>query len=78
VNDPRPVPHNLPGRTELWYRLQLARSILQQRPANDLTITLALCALDGVPAETLLKEAADARQQGASQRILRPLERPGL
>lgn len=78
MTDSRPVPHSIPSRTELWYRLQLARSILQQRPANQTTNFLALCALEGVPAETLLKEARDASQQGASQRIVRPLERPGL
>jgi predicted XRE-type DNA-binding protein len=43
-----------PDRDELWRRNQLARTILTQRDPNPTTVTLALCALDGVPLETLI------------------------
>lgn len=43
-----------PPRSELWRRQQLARSILAQRDPDPVTVTLALCALDGVPIETLI------------------------
>lgn len=48
------LPIGTPGRAELWRRLQLARAVLNHRQPSQLATTLALCALDGVPIETLL------------------------
>lgn len=44
-----------PDRDELQRRNQLAHAILTQRDPNPTTITLALCALDGVPVDLLVK-----------------------
>lgn len=45
-----------PDRDELTRRITLARSILTHRPTNHTTRTLALAALDGIPATTLTRE----------------------
>jgi len=54
------VPIGIPGRGELWHRVQLARAVLNHRVPDAATVATALCALDGVPIETLMK-----RQSGS-------------
>jgi len=49
------VPIGIPGRGELWHRVQLARAVLNHRVPDAATVTIALCALDGTPIETLMK-----------------------
>lgn len=51
------LPIVVPGRAELWRRLQLVRSVLQQRPSTPDTAAVALRVLDGVSLETLAGEA---------------------
>jgi hypothetical protein len=48
----------VPSRVELWRRLQLARAVLNHRTPDSATVTIALCALDGVPVETLMLKVA--------------------
>jgi hypothetical protein len=50
------LPIGTPSRAELWRRLQLARAVLNHRPPGPTTGTLVLCALDGVPLETLVRQ----------------------
>jgi hypothetical protein len=49
------VPIGTPSRAELWRRLQLARAVLNHRSPDAATVSIALCALDGVPMETLMR-----------------------
>jgi hypothetical protein len=49
------VPIGIPGRGELWHRHQLVRAVLNQRPPDAATVSIALCALDGAPIETLMR-----------------------
>jgi hypothetical protein len=42
----------------LWRRLQLARAVLNHRVPDAATRTIALCALDGVSVETLMRRPA--------------------
>lgn len=48
------TPTTAPSREELWRRNQLAHAILAKRDPDPITVTLALCALDGIPIETLI------------------------
>lgn len=50
------LPIGVPSRAELWRRLQLARAVLNHREPSLVTTTLVLCALDGVPLETLVRQ----------------------
>jgi hypothetical protein len=50
------LPIAAPSRAELWRRVQLARSVLAQRPSTPDTGALALRILDGVPLDTLVGE----------------------
>jgi hypothetical protein len=56
------VPFGIPDRAELWRRLQLARAVLNHRSPDAATVTIVLCALDGVPMETLMRRRPPARQ----------------
>jgi hypothetical protein len=49
------VPLGTPGRAELWRRIQLARAVLNHRSPDATTVTIALCALDGVTVDTLMR-----------------------
>lgn len=51
------IPIGVPSRAELWRRLQLARAVLNHRPADPASVTLALRVLDGVSIDELVKEA---------------------
>lgn len=55
------LPIGTPSRAELWHRLQLARAVLDQRAPDATTVTIAVCALDGVPIETLMKRKEPAQ-----------------
>jgi hypothetical protein len=48
-----------PDRDELQRRTQLAHAILTQREPNRVTTTLALCALNGIPVELLVRHPTD-------------------
>lgn len=47
------TPINIPSRTELWYRVQLAKSLLGHRPLSPDTAALVLRVLDGARIEAL-------------------------
>lgn len=49
------LPIGVPSRAELWRRHQLARAVLQQRPADETTNALVLRALDGASLESLMR-----------------------
>jgi hypothetical protein len=58
------VPIGIPGRGELWHRVQLARAVLNHRAPDAATVTIALCALDGTPIETLMKRQSGPQVLG--------------
>lgn len=49
----RVSPIDMPSRTELWYRLQLAKAVLGHRPLTSDTAAVVLRVLDGARIETL-------------------------
>jgi len=51
----RVTPISIPTRTDLWYRVQLAKALLGHRPLNPGTAALLLRVLDGERIDDLVE-----------------------
>lgn len=52
---PRVTPIGIPTRTDLWYRLQLAKAVLGHREYTRDTAVLVLAILDGKQIDDLIQ-----------------------
>lgn len=49
------TPVGIPGRTDLWYRVQLAKAVLSHREYTPETAVLLLAILDGAQIHDLIQ-----------------------